>query len=219
MICSFERFRDIRDIDLFSLSKHGEIGVITGLEAGKGFFNNPAAAKFVSFCGKVYRKELFDGIRFPEGRLFEDEFTTYKLYDQCDRSVVTDTVLYYYYVNDSGNTRNLNLNKRFDEYDAQVERIQFYRGNECKDLYHLALLEFLRTAQWDLIAYQRNKPEGVDEDRGNNFQRQYRQMMREAMKERIVSFGKNYDYYVLAFPEKRNVLRVGRLVRKLLSKN
>ena len=38
----------------------------------------------VASWGKLYKKELFNDIKFPKGKLHEDALTTYKLIDKCD---------------------------------------------------------------------------------------------------------------------------------------
>ncbi len=53
-------------------------------------------------CGKLYRKELFKNIRYPVGKIHEDEFTTHKLLFQCERIAVIKAPLYAYYQNPSG---------------------------------------------------------------------------------------------------------------------
>ena len=50
-----------------------------------------------SAWGKLYKKELFNGLRFTVGRLYEDLDFFYKIYDRAVRLVHTDAVLYYYY--------------------------------------------------------------------------------------------------------------------------
>ena len=54
---------------------------------------------FISACNKLIRKKLFDGIRFPEGKLYEDAFTTYKLIDKAKKIVFTPSKLYFYRIN------------------------------------------------------------------------------------------------------------------------
>ena len=104
-ICPLKRFSTEEEIDVYSIIEKLEgVSVVTGIDAETGFFNNPIANKYVSSCGKVYKRSLFDDIRFPEGRLFEDEFTTYKLYYKCDKIVVVDTELYFYFINAFGIT-------------------------------------------------------------------------------------------------------------------
>lgn len=52
---------------------------------------------FILSWGKLYRKSLFDEIRFPEGKFHEDEFTTYLIFQNAAKIVYTPQVLYYYF--------------------------------------------------------------------------------------------------------------------------
>lgn len=165
----------------------------------------------ISACGKLIKKEFFDNIRFPIGRLFEDEFTTYRLYYEASNIVVININMYYYFVNASGITQNLSLEKRFDEYDAQDERIKFFKEKQLNNLYQKALLEFLRTAQWDLINCKNGK-EKVDNVKKKLFIKQYTRAFEEAKKEKVLEFIKHYDYYVLARPQFVLYYRIKRLV-------
>lgn len=45
---------------------------------------------------KIYKRSLFDYIRYPEGKLFEDIVTTYQLLKKVDRVVYIKEKLYYY---------------------------------------------------------------------------------------------------------------------------
>lgn len=47
-------------------------------------------------CGKLYKSDLWDNIRCPEGLLFEDQYTTYKLIDKCDKIVYAPLPKYNY---------------------------------------------------------------------------------------------------------------------------
>ena len=51
---------------------------------------------------KIYRKEVFQNVRFPKGRTFEDALTLPKLLRQCQTIATTDTGLYYYCYNPKG---------------------------------------------------------------------------------------------------------------------
>lgn len=55
------------------------------------------ADKFdVSPWAKLYRAELFREIRYPEGKIYEDLGTTYKILAKCQRPVYLPEILYYY---------------------------------------------------------------------------------------------------------------------------
>lgn len=49
-------------------------------------------------CGKLYRSELFDGIRFPVGELFEDLAIMYHLFLRAERVAYSSRPLYRYYI-------------------------------------------------------------------------------------------------------------------------
>lgn len=46
---------------------------------------------------KLYKKELFDKVRYPEGKIAEDAFVIIELLDQCDRIFITTQRKYYYF--------------------------------------------------------------------------------------------------------------------------
>ncbi len=49
-----------------------------------------------SAWAKLYHRSCFDHIRFPEGRLYEEVATTYRLFLTQERIAITTTPLYYY---------------------------------------------------------------------------------------------------------------------------
>ena len=53
---------------------------------------------------KVYRRELFDGVRFPKGKVFEDVFTLPRLLDNAHKIATVDCGMYYYCYNGQGIT-------------------------------------------------------------------------------------------------------------------
>lgn len=66
----------------------------------------------MSAWGKLYARELFDLVKFPERRLYEDVGTTYKLVLQCDQIAISSAREYNYYQNDNSITKqSFNLHK------------------------------------------------------------------------------------------------------------
>ena len=51
---------------------------------------------FLCAWAKLYKRELFDTVRYPVGRVAEDAFTTYKLYLQSEKIIYLNEPLYYY---------------------------------------------------------------------------------------------------------------------------
>lgn len=66
----------------------------------------------VSPCAKMYEKSLFKDIKFPEGKLFEDNGTVYKFIMECNQIAYGNESYYYYYKRDnSSTTSEFNINK------------------------------------------------------------------------------------------------------------
>lgn len=86
-----------------------------------------------SAWGKLYKKSVFEGITFPEGKIFEDLGTTYKLFWQADRIVYSSERLYYYY------QRNESIMKKKFDLDKMdritiSENLLEWAGNQNREL-------------------------------------------------------------------------------------
>lgn len=80
----------------------------------------------IIMCAKLFRRELFDEIRYPKVSVHDDEFITYRLIYQADKIALIDLPLYYYY-DSSGSI----MRARRDYYPenfvkAYEERIAFF---------------------------------------------------------------------------------------------
>lgn len=82
-----------------------------------------------SACNKLYRANLFENIRYPEGMLMEDKATTYKLIYKTNSVVVNSSRKYHYYLrNDSIMQCEFNR-KKFDSLEIHMEQIEFVDRN------------------------------------------------------------------------------------------
>lgn len=67
---------------------------------------------------KLYKRELFDNIRYPEGELFEDIFTTYRLFDKCVSIVYVKKRMYCYRIRKGSITQKAYSNRSIDIVNA-----------------------------------------------------------------------------------------------------
>lgn len=81
---------------------------------------------FITAWGKIYKTDLFQGVRFPEKKYHEDEFTTYKLFYNSKKIIYTEDKLYFYYTNPESITQSSFSEKNLDALDAFAERIAFF---------------------------------------------------------------------------------------------
>lgn len=84
--------------------------------------------QLVMACGKLFEASLFETIRFPVGKLHEDEFTTYKLFHFAPQTVLSKKPLYYYWQREDSimGEAGFRLQNKLDYMEALVERAAFF---------------------------------------------------------------------------------------------
>lgn len=90
--------------------------------------------KNIVVWNKIFKKELFDEIEFPVGKVHEDEFTTYKLLMKAKLMVETDFKMYFYRQREGSITNSGFSIKRLDILQALEERKQYFKTNNKYDL-------------------------------------------------------------------------------------
>lgn len=102
---------------------------LTNVEASERLqFDSTGDATVV--WNKLYRRGLFDTIRFPEGKQHEDEFVTYRVLWDAGQVAVTVEPLYYYRQR-FGSTTNRGFSRgSLDAIEALEDRSMFYRAQE-----------------------------------------------------------------------------------------
>ena len=79
--------------------------------------------------GKIYKKDLFDKIRFPVGRIHEDVFTTYKLIHEAHSIAVLNKAGYVYRYNENSITNAKFTHKKLDIIYGKLEQSEFIENN------------------------------------------------------------------------------------------
>lgn len=78
---------------------------------------------------KLYKKSLFERIRYPDGRVFEDLGTTYRLLECCRTVAYRPAKLYFYYQRQDSILHRKSLKFYRDKYDMTMERYRFIQKN------------------------------------------------------------------------------------------
>ena len=90
--------------------------------------NHRDATYFIVSWNKIYKASLWDGIRFPKGKIHEDEATTYKIYDRARKGVYLHRPLYGYFTAPDSITRARFNIKRLQWMDALDDRIAYFEN-------------------------------------------------------------------------------------------
>lgn len=94
--------------------------------------------------GKMYKKELFNEIRFPQGKIHEDDFIIHRILAKTKRFVHIDTKLFLNSLRPGSITASKFNKKRLDAIDAKVDRVLFCKEYK-PEYYQTAIRQFLRT--------------------------------------------------------------------------
>ena len=107
------------------------------------------AQLYVSAWGKLYKKELFNGIRYPEGKIFEDIYVTHRILYRCERIAVVSNKLVYYYQHPASIMNSQFSIKKLDYLQALKERVEFFREHKLYDLSEIAYDDYLHSLVWE----------------------------------------------------------------------
>ena len=106
-------------------------------------------------CNKIFRKSLFDAVRFPVGRVFEDAQTLPLLLEKAGTVVTCSQGLYYYCSNSEGITMTADgqaLQMLLQPHVAMIGRIR--RKDKAFETYYLHVLNI----QMDVFELTGNAP-------------------------------------------------------------
>ena len=94
--------------------------VLSGDEILQSYLTEPFLGSAV--WNKLYRTELFNSIRYPEGRIYEDAATTYRLLDFAKKVCVIQDRLVHYRIRNNSLSRNNSIDSLIDYWRAFKDR-------------------------------------------------------------------------------------------------
>lgn len=93
---------------------------------------------------KMYKREIFDDIRFPEGKLHEDEYTTFKVLDKVNKIVSSNIIMHGYIQTKNSIMRSDIKQQRIqDNLGAYEEGANFFMAKKEEYIESIALRRYL----------------------------------------------------------------------------
>lgn len=195
-ICAYEEVDTVEKfepIENISFSKH----------YGLDFLVEDNITAVVAW-NKLYHRSLFKDIRYPVGRIHEDEFTTYKILYKAEKIAFCRDKLYFYFHNPNGITKSEYSLKRLDAVDALEERHLFFKQHQLSKYYRWSVEGLLKVYYWHYVLT------GEKED----FRKVHSKLIHKLRKTLIIETQKchvsirNYGFYCeVAFPRVVNAYR------------
>ncbi len=105
-------------------------------------------------CAKLYHRSCFEALRYPLGKIHEDEFITYQTLFASSQIAYIPAPLYAYYSNPVSITQKGWTAKRLDAWEAYEEQIAFFQKRGEETLLRARWREYLENAYAQLLAAQ-----------------------------------------------------------------
>lgn len=157
---------------------------------------------------KLYHKSLFDKIRYPVGKIHEDEFVTYKLLYEAVKISYCENRLYFYFINENGITKSEYSPKHLDMLDAFEERVAFLYEKKENKCFRFSAYHMINMTELQYFEYKKSsKYKYVCK----NVSKRMRRYLKQYGKCVGISKKSHYHFYVVAYPMKF-------FVKKTLSK-
>jgi hypothetical protein len=101
------------------------VTLLSGSEALTELVNDKWLGNYV--WDKLFKKELFDGISFPKGRVFEDMAIMHKIFYRAKAVAVTNEIKYNYRVRENSITTFPTICNQYDCFLSHIERVYFLK--------------------------------------------------------------------------------------------
>ena len=124
-VCDYEKiFSDNQTITNNRITTH-LFSTKEALEGLSGKFNR----QLVPAWGSLYKKYLFDSIRFPVGKIHEDEFVAHEVINKASKvSLTTEKLLYYWQRDDSIMGSGFKVEHRMNALEALNSRADLFES-------------------------------------------------------------------------------------------
>ena len=138
-------FQKVYHSDEETVTGDGSVVCVTGREAAaKLYASKDEYLLTVVAWNKLYRKEaLPEDFSFPEGRIHEDEYTSYRLIYPLSKVVYLDRRLIYYRQRKDSIVHSKFSLKRLDALPVLKEAIRYFEGKSDYELANKALKRYL----------------------------------------------------------------------------
>lgn len=144
-VCQMANFTEIENVKGKKIEQ--ESYELSGKEAVVDLYKRLCGIKcssnigvMVTACGKMFEKKMFEKIRFPKGKIHEDDAAIPILLYQSKVVSVMSAQLYFRRLTENSITRSTFSIKRYDCVEVTELCASFFEQQKEKEIYELALL-------------------------------------------------------------------------------
>lgn len=160
VICDFRYVKEDDNIEKSILRQNIEdiqVENMNNIRALESLYMRNAVSFEVSW-NKLYKKKLFEGIRFEEGRIHEDSIIIHDLFYKCNKVTHIKCCLYSYLMRENSITSSSFTIKNLDGIYALKKRMDFFYEKNLMDLKYKAQYDYIVRFIRDYYKAKENMP-------------------------------------------------------------
>ncbi|MPM71619.1 hypothetical protein SDC9_118587 [bioreactor metagenome] len=98
-----------------------------------------------SVCNKLYNSFIFDSIRFPVGKIYEDAFIQLETYDKCENILSIKDIFYNYFKRSSSIMNLQHYNLSIDAIEFRKINYSYFKNTSNESQIQYSLNEYINT--------------------------------------------------------------------------
>lgn len=130
-MCHYDFFED--EGTVFSDAPTDTFTVIHGPELLADFHNHCGKVSLISLCMKLFKKEIFDGLRIPEGFIEEDSMSLPHILERAKTIVRGESKLYHWRITPGSVTRSGFTAKSFAYIEVSRYQAEFFSTRQSAE--------------------------------------------------------------------------------------
>ncbi len=193
VMCRYKKVEE-SDNELYLKQTAQDIRILQHKDFIEDMFSAQGYEEYVVVWNKLYRREIWQDLRFPIGKLREDEFVSYKfLYPQEKIGFFMDRT--YHYRQRSGSImQSSEIKAYWDNTEALLEKVAYFEQKKPEE-YSLCVKKSLET----IIYYYSCAQKHGDKNRAKTIREQYMKIWNKIKKDPNVSLSKERRLYFSSF--------------------
>ncbi len=168
--------------------------------------------------GKLYHKDCLEGVRYPVGKIHEDEFVTYRLLFAQEKIAVIPAPMYAYFVNPAGIIRSAWSPKRLHAWEAYEEQIAYFQEKGDTELVKFRIRGYYENAVVNLRNAEASPNAAELTGEIEYMEKKLRQVIRMAWKAGCIQFWPEFDTLYRFYPFTTRVYRLWIEIRARLGR-
>lgn len=193
VICDIEIIdeSDVKSTDRLTRLSEGNNSIIYSEEEFWKNAYNALSSYYIVAWNKLYKREVFSSLRFPKGKIHEDEYIMHLVVERCNKISCMNDKFYNYVQRDNSITGSSYTVKRLDIVNALLDRAKYFKDKGMQELSLRTMVSCMRQLR---IAYE------LLDLSDTNILQQYRQHKK--------SFNKMYKYINTKGKKNTSIVRI-----------